>query len=169
MELRPQTLYSTLSWEWARAVSAGKAQLSQTLEPVLFPQHGPSTELPPGFYYMLVDELLVPDAQGETVIVAEFPPSVDLSAYEEPPGDDMVEIAYYLPKHVIDLARVEFVPHGALVHLAKAELSALRGLDKCSIEDQIDSTPKQERAGQFGYYHLLAYRSIYGDFEDDEE
>jgi len=161
-----QTLYTTLPWEWAISVSFGESKLSKVLKPLPPNLRGDIAKR--GDYYVLDDVLLVPDAADETVIAVEFPPQVDFQDYVGMTGEDCPETTFFLPGHVLDLGRTEFVPYGALVNLAKADLSVLSGLQKFSIEDEIEETPRHERPGKIGYYHLVAYYSVYGDSEDED-
>jgi hypothetical protein len=166
MERFRQTLYTTLAWEWARLVSFGKNKLSEVLKPIPPNLRGDIAKR--GDYYALDDVLMVPDVAEETVITVEFPPQVDLQDYVGMTGEDCPETTFFLPGHVIDLGRAEFVPYGALVNLAKADLSVISGLQEFSIEDEIEETPRHERQGKIGYYHLVAYYSVYGDPEDED-
>jgi hypothetical protein len=166
MERFRQTLCTMLAWESARLVSCEKSKLYEVLKPIPPNLRGDIAKR--GDYYALDDVLMVPDVAEETVISVEFPPQVDLQDYVGMTGEDCPETTFFLPRLVLDLGRSEFVPYGALVNLAKADLSVLSGLQKFSIEDEIGETPKHERQGKIGYYHLVAYYSVYGDSEDED-
>ncbi len=161
------TLYTSLEWDLARRAAAGSIKLSDTLRTYAEKRgesYGPVT--PPPFY-VLDEKPMVPESASQTLLAIRFPDSVDLDSFEEPLACDAPMTAFHLPKHVLDLGMPEFVPLGVLVALAFAELSYPQGPFDGPIEDSIRKTPKHERAGQFGDYHLMAFDAENGD-EDEE-
>lgn len=161
-----QTLYTALEWEWARRVSAGSIKLSDVLKTYPVKECEFYAPVIPGPYYVLDEKPMVPESVGETLLAVRFPESVDLDSFEEPLACDAPMTSFHLPRHVLDLGAPEFVPYGILVALAFAELSWPQGLQE-SIEDSIRKTPKYERSGQFGHYHLTAFEAEYGDDEEE--
>lgn len=168
MPSHSHTLYTTLQWDWARKTAAGSIKLADVLK--TYPENGDESYAPviPGPYYILDEKPMVPESASETLVAIRFPESVDLDSFEEPLPCDAVMTSFHLPKHVLDLGQPEVVPYGILVALAFAELSGSRGpFDEGPIEDSIRQTPKNERAGQFGHYHLTAFEAEYGDEEEE--
>ena len=166
MSNHSHTLYTTLEWDWARRVAAGAIKLSDVLK--TYPEKGAESYAPviPGPYYILDEKPIVPDSASETLLAIRFPESIDQDSFEEPLACDAPMSAFHLPKQVLDFGQPEFVPYGILVSLAAAELSWPQGPQE-PIEDSIRKTPKYERAGQFGHYHLTAFEAEYGDEEEE--
>jgi len=163
MASRSHTLYTTLEWDHARKVTAGLMKLSDAL--VRYPLEGEESFSPVvhGPHYVLDQKPMVPDSPTETLLAVRFSESVDLDLFEEGLACDAPMTCFHLPEHVLDLGMAEFVPYGILVEMAVEELKWLQGPCHDSLEEQIRLTPKVERAGSFGHYHLLAFEAEYGD------
>jgi hypothetical protein len=106
---------------------------------------------------------MVPDSPTETLLAVRFSESVDLDLFEEGLACDAPMTCFHLPEHVLDLGMAEFVPYGILVEMAVEELKWPQSpFDGDTLGEQIRMTPKAERAGRFGYYHLEAFEAEYG-------
>lgn len=164
MASRCHTLYTTLVWDHARKVAAGLMKLSDAL--VRYPLNGEESfsQVVHGSYYVFDQKPMVPDSPTETLLAVRFPESVDLDLFVEELACDAPMTWFHLPEHVLDLGQPEFVPYGIMVAMAVEELNRPQSpFDGDTLEEQIRMTPKAERAGRFGYYHLLAFEAEYGN------
>lgn len=162
MASRSHTLYTTLEWDQARKVAAGLMKLSDAL--VSYPLDGEESfsSVVPSPFYVMDEKPMVPDSATETLLAVRFPESVDLDLFEEGLACDAPMSWFHLPERVLDLGVPEFVPYGILVEMAVEELKWPQGPCHDSLEEQIRLTPKAERAGRFGHYHLEAFEAEYG-------